>query len=110
MTQFSWLAYSPLKDGAYCLPCTLFGKNIPNSTTLTNLYIKPFKNWVNAAKVLREHENSCSLHIKSMHSLNMLLSRCNSKANLIEVLIFNIQEIHIYIRENNINVKHFVLK
>ena len=27
---YPWLCYSPSEDGAYCLPCVLFGNRFPN--------------------------------------------------------------------------------
>ena len=83
--QFSWLAYSSKEDGAYCLPCTLLGASIPNKSSVLNLVFKPHQEWSNAVRDFKKHEKSCVLHERSMLSFNALLSRCNSKSNVIEV-------------------------
>ncbi|XP_065678112.1 uncharacterized protein LOC136093121 [Hydra vulgaris] len=46
LLEYSWLAYSQIEDGAYCLPCTLLGSRIPNNTSIINFIRKPFKIWV----------------------------------------------------------------
>nr|XP_047146196.1 uncharacterized protein LOC124819056 [Hydra vulgaris] len=89
LSQFSWLAYSSKEDGAYCLPCTLLGASIPNKSGILILVFKPHQEWGNAVRDYRKHEESCVLHEKSMLLFNALLSRCNSKNNVIEVDLNN---------------------
>nr|XP_047135465.1 uncharacterized protein LOC101239472 [Hydra vulgaris] len=89
LLEYSWLAYSQIEDGAYCLPCTLLGSRIPNNTLIINFIQKPFKIWGNAIRAYMDHNNHCRLHQMSMHCLNMLQSRYNSKKNLIEFDIDN---------------------
>ncbi|XP_065667742.1 uncharacterized protein LOC136088029 [Hydra vulgaris] len=67
LLEYSWLAYSQIKDGAYCIPCTLLGSRIPNNTTIINFIQKPFKIWGNATRVYMDHNNNCRLHQMSMH-------------------------------------------
>nr|XP_047122955.1 zinc finger MYM-type protein 1-like [Hydra vulgaris] len=88
LLKYSWLAYSQIEDGAYCLPCTLLRSRIPNNTSITNFVRKPFKIWGNAIRAYMDHNNNCQLHQMSMHCLNMLQSRSNSKKNLSETIIF----------------------
>ncbi|XP_065650443.1 52 kDa repressor of the inhibitor of the protein kinase-like [Hydra vulgaris] len=76
----------PLTDGAYCLPCTLFGASLPNKYALCKLFKEPFNTWRNAIKVFNDHEKTVDgLHIKSMHCYNMLLSRVKNNTFPIEV-------------------------
>nr|XP_047132558.1 uncharacterized protein LOC105844366 [Hydra vulgaris] len=89
LSQFSWLAYSSKEDGAYCLPCTLLGASIPNKSRILNLVFKPHQEWGNAVRDYRKHEESCVLDEKPMLLFNALLSRCNSKNNVIEVDLNN---------------------
>nr|XP_047137463.1 52 kDa repressor of the inhibitor of the protein kinase-like [Hydra vulgaris] len=86
LDDFSWLCYSKIEDGAYCLPCTLFGTNLPNKYALCKLFKEPFNTWRNAVKVFNDHEKTVDgLHIKSMHCYNMLLSRAKNNSFPIEV-------------------------
>ncbi|XP_065684766.1 zinc finger MYM-type protein 1-like [Hydra vulgaris] len=86
LDDFSWLCYSKIEDGAYCLPCTLFGTNLPNKYALCKLFKEPFNTWRAAVKVFNDHEKTVDgLHIKSMHCYNMLLSRAKNNSFPIEV-------------------------
>ncbi|XP_047130019.2 52 kDa repressor of the inhibitor of the protein kinase-like [Hydra vulgaris] len=86
LDDFSWLCYSKIEDGAYCLPCTLFGTNLPNKYALCKLFKEPYNTWRNAVKVFNDHEKTVDgLHIKSMHCYNMLLSRAKNNTFPIEV-------------------------
>nr|XP_047146142.1 zinc finger MYM-type protein 1-like [Hydra vulgaris] len=53
------------------------------------LFFKPHQEWGNAVCDYRKHEESCVLDEKFMLSFNTLLSRCNSKSNVIEVDLNN---------------------
>ncbi|XP_065651244.1 zinc finger MYM-type protein 1-like [Hydra vulgaris] len=83
LSDFSWLCYSKIKDGAYCL---LFGASLPNKYALCKLFKEPFNTWRNAIKVFNDYEKTVDgLHIKSMHCYNMLLSRVKNNTFPIEV-------------------------
>ena len=60
---YSWLVYSPSLDGAFCLPCVLFGmKSGHNTGKLDKLYRSPLRNWVSAAQKLAEHNSKSQFH------------------------------------------------
>ena len=41
---YSWLRYSPSKDGAHCLPCVLFGHRFPSKARkLRKLFSEPHR-------------------------------------------------------------------
>ena len=42
LEDYSWLCYSPSLDGAFCLPCVLFGDQFPNKNTkIKKLFSEP---------------------------------------------------------------------
>ena len=44
--NYSWLCYSPSLDGAFCLPCVLFGDRFPTKTsTIKKLFPQPITHW-----------------------------------------------------------------
>ena len=54
LDQFSWLAYSDLLDGAFCLNCMLFGgESGHNASKLVYLYKSPFDKWSKAMEKLQ---------------------------------------------------------
>ena len=84
--DFSWLCYSKIEDGAYCLPCTLFGTSLPNKYALCKLFKESFNTWRNAVKVFNDHEKTVDrLLIKSMYCYNMLLYRAKNNTLSIEI-------------------------
>lgn len=53
---FSWLCYSPTKDGAYCLPCVLFGDRFPGKASkIKKLFSEPLTRWNDAAFSFKRH-------------------------------------------------------
>jgi hypothetical protein len=69
--RWSWLCYSKLYDGAFCLCCVLFGKETGhNGTKLTNLFKEPLTNWQSATKRLDDHEKNSLVHRDSMLRLS----------------------------------------
>ena len=48
--EFPWVYYSRWEDGAYCLPCILFGHEVVWSSSLENLYRKPCRTWPTAVE------------------------------------------------------------
>ena len=41
LKDFPWLAYSPSLDGAFCLPCVIFGSKYPEKSKLVKLFKEP---------------------------------------------------------------------
>ena len=51
--EFPWVCYSWWEDGAYCLPCVLLGNKVVRSSSLENLYKKPYRTWPMAVKTFK---------------------------------------------------------
>ena len=55
LEEFPWLCYSPTEDGAYCLPCALFGDRFrTKSANISKLFSKPLNRW-NAIYSFKRH-------------------------------------------------------
>ena len=68
--KFPWLAYSKKLDGAFCLPCVLFGKCIgPYGSKLTRLVKSPFSDWSCASRVFNDHQCKSDVHKTSILSM-----------------------------------------
>ena len=66
-TCWSWLCYSKLFDGAFCVSCVLFGNETGrNGTKLSNLFKEPLTMWKTAVSKLEEHEKHSLIHCDSM--------------------------------------------
>ena len=54
--KFPWLTYSKMFDGAFCLPCVLFGYNFSSEcTTLERLFSKPLNYGNDASAYFKKH-------------------------------------------------------
>ena len=54
--NYSWLCYSPSLDGAFCLPCVLFGDRFPTKTsTIKKLFSEPITHWNDASAAFKRH-------------------------------------------------------
>ena len=70
LDRWSWLCYSKLYDGPFCLSCVLFGcETGHNGSKLTKLFKEPLTNWQNTATKLEEHEKHSLIHRDAMLSL-----------------------------------------
>ena len=59
LQQYSWLAYSKYLDGAFCLPCVLFGRG----ATVAKLMKSPITCWTSATSRFKKHSNGkCETH------------------------------------------------
>ena len=56
--EFPWVCYSWWEDGAYCLPCILFGHKVVGSSSLEILYRKLYQTWPTAVKKFKKHKNA----------------------------------------------------
>ena len=104
LKSYPWLAYSPSVNGAFCLPCVLFGMQVGhNSSKLNRLYRSPLSTWVSATTKLFEHNNRSEFHRKSVafasafkavqeKTLQPIHLQVNKSNNLFS-LIFNQHEI-----------------
>ena len=65
--RFTLPCYSRLYDGAFCLGCVLFGKEMGhNGTKLSNLFKDPLVNWQTATQRFEYHEKTFLVHHDSM--------------------------------------------
>ena len=65
LEQFPLLQYSQSLDGAFCLPCVLFGDQFPTKNgKIKKLFTEPRKYWADAVANFKRHNdaNSCGLH------------------------------------------------
>ena len=61
----SWLAYSPSKDGVYCIPCVMFAAD---KSSFGQLVTSPLINFARAATTLNEHAKQAT-HLKAVASM-----------------------------------------
>lgn len=63
LKMYNWLAYSAIEDGAYCLPCVLFGREVGvNAAKLDRLMNNPIKIWTSALTKFKKHETLSEVH------------------------------------------------
>ena len=63
-TEFSWLAYSVIFEGAFCINCILFAadESSRNACKLDQLYTSPFKAWSKGLQKFRDHDQKSPMH------------------------------------------------
>ena len=67
LQRWSWLCYSKLYDGAFCLGCVLLGDQTGhNGSKLSKLFKEPLINWQSAATRLEDHDKNSALHKDAM--------------------------------------------
>ena len=66
LPKFPWLAYSRKLDGAFCLPCALFGKC---RGPMYRLVKGHFSDWSCASSVFHDHERKSDFHRPSILSM-----------------------------------------
>ena len=55
----AWLQYSKVLNGAFCLPCVVFGRQLGiNSSKVEKLVTSPLKDWSSAVTRLKMHNKS----------------------------------------------------
>ena len=55
LSQFSWLVYSKMLNGAFCIDCVAFATT---TSTISNLVKTPLTNWNNALERFKSHTKS----------------------------------------------------
>lgn len=92
---FPWLCYSPLKDGAYCLSCVLFGDRFPGKTSkIKRLFSEPLTHWSNATYSFKQHAGVGTGQKKGLHDststlFTSFLARMSGQIQSIDVLVDN---------------------
>ncbi|XP_028417240.1 52 kDa repressor of the inhibitor of the protein kinase-like [Dendronephthya gigantea] len=90
---YPWLCYSPLKDGAFCLSCVLFGDRFPGKALkIKNLFSEPLRRWSGTSYTLKNHAGhgtggEMGLHACTFPILTSLLSQMSGKAQPIELIL-----------------------
>ena len=65
---YPWLRYSRMYDGAFCLPCILFGNN---SEKLDKLFKSPLILWTSAVSKFAAHQTHSRMHKHSVQDLQI---------------------------------------
>lgn len=90
---YSWLCYSPSKDGGYCLSCVLFGDRFPGKAgKIQKLFSEPLTYWNNATFTFKRHAGhgtggEMGLHASTFPILTSLLAQMSGTAQPIEVIV-----------------------
>ena len=72
LQQFPWLAYSKRFDGAFCVPCVLFGRKTgANASKLDKLMKSPFVDWSCASRRFQDHTKN-DIHKASLLTMQTL--------------------------------------
>ena len=87
LQKFPWLTYSGILDGAFCLPCILFGRRIgSNSTRLNKLMISPFNDWSTAMRKFNDHDIKSVVHKTSVLTMQTFLTVKENKIKPINII------------------------
>ena len=85
---FPWLCYSPGKEGAFCLQCTLFGKKVPFKTNkATNLISLAQNRWSDSVYTFKNHQAKSVLHKQTTLILSQLISNASGKTQPIDEIM-----------------------
>ena len=90
LQEFSWLRFSPLTKGAFCLPCVLFGKRFKNkSGRVSKLFLEPYTHWPSARQYFKKHENpkNKGIHYETSLFLMTFLNQQSGKSRPINELV-----------------------
>ena len=82
---YSLLHYSHFYDGAFCLPCILFGNDTPFER-LDKLFKAPLKLWTSAASKLSAHEKRSLKHKNSVTDFQLFKASMENKRKDIDQL------------------------
>ena len=90
LSEHPWLVYSKSLDGAFCLPCVLFGRRIGlNCSKLSRLFKTPFTTWSTATKIFVEHERSSEIHHTSVATMNEFKRVMEGKIKPVSLILDN---------------------
>ena len=90
LKEFNWLRYSPSQDGAFCLPCVLFGKMFPKKNgKASKLFKQPFRHWPDGQRFFKKHQDPTvyGLHAETSLFLSEFLNQQLGKTLPINELI-----------------------
>ncbi|KAF0706982.1 52 kDa repressor of the inhibitor of the protein kinase-like isoform X1, partial [Aphis craccivora] len=87
LTEYNWLSYSELKNGAFCKHCIIFAKTGGiNSQPLGQLVIKVLNEWKNAKEIFRTHSQRSYHQSSILDSDNFLNIYSHKKLSIIDRL------------------------
>ncbi|XP_067029975.1 52 kDa repressor of the inhibitor of the protein kinase-like [Acropora muricata] len=92
LKRFPWLAYSKFLDGAFCLPCVLFGVQCGrNSNKLDKLYKTPLTLWTSAMSRFTKHASGkCEMHTFSVLAMDNFVRNMTRESVPIDQQINNL--------------------
>lgn len=92
LKRFPWLAYSKYLDGAFCLPCVLFGVQCGRNTNkLDKLYKSPLTLWTSAISRFTKHASGkCEMHNLAVIAMENFLRNMRREAVPIDQQINNL--------------------
>ena len=88
LTRFTWLAYSKHVNGAFCVPCVLFGGHCGhNSSKLVTLFKSPLTYWTSALTKLKDHEEKSQFHHAAMLQMDQFKTTVQRKEKQVHVMM-----------------------
>ena len=92
LKRFPWLAYSKYLDGAFCLPCVLFGVQCGRNTNkLDKSYKSPLTLWTSAISRFTKHASGkCEMHNLAVIAMGNFLRNMRREAVPIDQQINNL--------------------
>ena len=94
LDDYSCLCYSPSVDGAFCLPCVLFGDQFPaKKPKVKRLFSEPMSHWPDASSRFKRHVglgskavSKSGLHESTTNKFYQLVGQATGKCQPIEVI------------------------
>lgn len=89
LSDFPWLGYSPAYDGAFCLPCVLFGDSfLQNVTKYPCFFSIPQSHWPDAVPSFKRHNSTKSgLHQETSIIFSSFVNRMSGVTQSVDVLL-----------------------
>jgi len=93
LTKYDWLRYSPICDGGFCLPCTLFFNKAPKKLQKQlNLVSKPVVASNESTSIFNRHQSARDgLHAFCLHAFQVFSSRFTGKSLSVDTLVNNLR-------------------
>ena len=92
LQKFSWLTYSRFLDGAFCLPCVLFGQRVgSNAAKLDKLMKSPFVDWSCASRRFNDHETKSDVHKTSVLTMHQFILVMENKVKSVSQIHDHVQ-------------------
>ena len=103
LQNFSWLTYSRFLDGAFCLPCVLFGRRVgSNAAKLEKLMKSPFVDWSCASRRFNDHETKSDVHKTSVLTMHQFILVMENKVK-------SVSQIHDHVQNKKVEENRLIL-